>query len=459
MHSYQTTTNSTKMETNTPKTTKTPSSKTNPTPHNPSQTPTEVRCVTQSQDPERLFETPDSAPDHQHILTSLCDAEHADNTPRFDTPQTKLAPTPVIDSPVQAIEKRDVAEKLFSSHSKAKRKSTFGRTNGAVKVSKKRPYVNPENALLWFLREDFVNANALELDSKFLSTAQLYKPVRDFWSKKTNASKRRNVYAPFEDMKESFIGGWPLSIHYRRLLLKDFMLLNPDDEVVCFMSKQHPFFKSSSWKKNIKEAMLSKAYEPLVLKGLVFFGFEMKVRRNIYRSDIVNGIFSKRDLKKNCTKAGGHGLTMELLGNHHEQLITFDNFISNHSSMLLYSRSLPSRVSHNRKVINNVADTKRIGPTASRLLDEVFGDKEQSTSVLHIHDTKLKTNLRAAEDKVMKQSDISTKRIIQTFTLENNNAAFIKVRDEVDKVMSESVLSIYGNFSELTTPILTQVCS
>ena len=127
--------------------------------------------------------------------------------------------------------------------------------------------------------------------------------------------------------------------------------------------------------------------------------------------------------------------------------------------MLIYSRSLSSRVPHIRKVINNITDTTRTGPTASQLLDEVFGDKELSLSVLYNHDSKLKTSLRAAEDKVVKDADISTNRIIQTFTLEYNDPSFARVRCEVDKVMSESVMSIYGDFSELTTPILTQVCS
>lgn len=136
----------------------------------------------------------------------------------------------------------------------------------------------------------------------------------------------------------------------------------------------------------------------------------------------------------------------------------FDNFIINHSSILLHSRNLPSRVPYSHKVKNNFTDTTRIGPTTSWLLEEVFGDKEQSPSVLCIHVTKLKNNLHVAEDKVMKQSDISTNPIIQTFTLENNNEVFIKVWAKVDRVMSESVVAIYGDFLELTTPILTQVC-
>ena len=39
----------------------------------------------------------------------------------------------------------------------------------------------------------------------------------------------------------------------------------------------------------------------------------------------------------------------------------------------------------------------------------------------------------------------------------NDDEAFVEVRSEVDKVMSEAVFATYGEFTELTTPILTQV--
>ena len=45
------------MPSNTPKTTTKSSSNTNPTPNSPSISPYDVRCVTQTQDSEQLFET------------------------------------------------------------------------------------------------------------------------------------------------------------------------------------------------------------------------------------------------------------------------------------------------------------------------------------------------------------------------------------------------------------------
>ena len=90
-------------------------------------------------------------------------------------------------------------------------------------------------------------------------------------------------------------------------------------------------------------------------------------------------------------------------------------------------------------------------------MDEVLGDSDRYISVLQHHDSKLKSNLRVAEDKAMKEAELSTSQVIHAFTLNNSDPAFVKVRTEIDKVMSTSVIDIYGQFSERTTPILNQV--
>ena len=130
--------------------------------------------------------------------------------------------------------------------------------------------------------------------------------------------------------------------------------------------------KSATWKLELKNVMKKKCYEPLKLKSTNYFGFDMTVASNIYRTNIMDGIYTKKELSNNCTKRDGHGLTMEL-PNHYQQLITFHTFMTDGDSLIFYSRNLPSRMPQIRNVIHNVKDTKRIGPTSSRLLDEVFG--------------------------------------------------------------------------------------
>ena len=444
------------MESNTPNSSKSSSLTSLLTPTNTTHTPSDVRCVTQTQDSERLISTPESGPDHQHILNSLCAAEQSENTPQCQSPHASLAITPVIPSPDRASVQQTVAKDLFNSNSKRKLSKDTARKSGAVKAAKKRAYCDPSKALLWFLREKFVDDYADEMKSKSLSTAQKYKPAYAFWSKATREAKVRNAFVPFEDIRDSLLNGWPLSKLYRRLLIEDFMLLKPNESVICFMSKKHPLMKSATWKLELKDVMKKKPFEPLKLKSTYYFGFDMTVASNIYRSNIISGIYSKKELAYNCTMRGGHGLTMEL-PNDYQQLFTFNTFMNNADSLIFYSRNLPSRIPQIRKVITNVKDTKRIGLTASRLLDEVLGDSDQYISILHHHDSKLKSNLRLAEDKAMKEENLSTSRVIQAFTLNNSDPSFVKVRTEIDKVMSTSVIDIYGQFSELTTPILNQV--
>ncbi len=224
-----------------------PSLKTTPKAPRPSTSPSDARVVSQSQNSEQLFETPDSAPDHQHILDALCPADNVDNTPRVDTPRAPLAPTPIISSPDRASAQQVVAARLFTSDPEVKKKKSIARICGVAKKRKTRPYASPDTSLLWFLRQDYVDANAKRLGAKYLSTKQMYMPVRSFWSKKTNKSRKKNLYAPYQDMQDSISKGRPLSIHYRRLLLEDYMLLENNDEVVCYMAKGHPLFKSLTW--------------------------------------------------------------------------------------------------------------------------------------------------------------------------------------------------------------------
>ena len=90
------------MESNTPITSKSASLTPLPTPTNTTHTPSDVRCVTQTQDSERLIDAPESDPDHQHILNSLCAAEQFENTPQWHSLHASLAITPVISSPDRA---------------------------------------------------------------------------------------------------------------------------------------------------------------------------------------------------------------------------------------------------------------------------------------------------------------------------------------------------------------------
>ena len=165
------------MESNTTRKPKSSSLNTLLTPNNPSLTPSDVRCVTQTQETDPFSNTPDSGPDHQHILNLLCAAEHADNTPQWQSPQAQLVITPVIPSPDRAAIQNKVAAELFKVNSRGKRLKATARNSGAMKAQKKSAYSDPSKNLLWFLREKHVDNDADKLQAKTLSTAQKFKPA------------------------------------------------------------------------------------------------------------------------------------------------------------------------------------------------------------------------------------------------------------------------------------------
>ena len=132
--------------------------------------------------------------------------------------------------------------------------------------------------------------------------------------------------------------------------IEDFMLLEDGAKIVCYMSKSHPLMNSALWTKALREVMANKPYEHLKLQGKVYFGFDLEVYRNISRSDILSGMCTKRQLLYNCTKHGGHGLTMRL-SNQVQKLFTFHTFMEHHQSLLMYSRDISTRIPHIRKVL------------------------------------------------------------------------------------------------------------
>ena len=122
------------MGSNTPRKPKSSLLNTLPTPNNPSLAPSDVKCVTQTQETDPFSNTP---PDHQQILNLLCAAEHADNTPQWQSPQAQLVITPVIPSPNRAAIQNNVAAELFKVNSRGKRLKEISRNSGALKAQKK----------------------------------------------------------------------------------------------------------------------------------------------------------------------------------------------------------------------------------------------------------------------------------------------------------------------------------
>ena len=58
--------------------------------------------------------------------------------------------------------------------------------------------------------------------------------------------------------------------------------------------------------------------------------------------------------------------------------------------------------------------------------------------------------------KTAKSSDVSTRQLKRSFLLGDEDVKFVNFRNYVDDMTKDKILTLYGNWSELTTPILTQ---
>ncbi len=79
-----------------------------------------------------------------------------------------------------------------------------------------------------------------------------------------------------------------------------------------------------------------------------------------------------------------------------------------------------------RKVLNNIAwSVMWIGPTAAQMWEEVYSDQTMyCCGTLSFHDYFFGIKKRAFEATVLKDANISTRAIVQAFTLANDDEGF-----------------------------------
>ena len=432
---------------------------TNTTPHNTNNSPTDVRVVSQSQSSRSLsLGSPDSgilSVDQQ--LSAICDGNLNDNTPECNSPNAVLIQTPILSSPDRAVIRAQVNVELFSNNTKRKEIGDVCRQRfHSRNVVKRRKFRDPAKSILWFLRQDKVDSYGSTMQNKSLSTLQKYAPAYASWSK-VYSREPNHFFKPFNDLRTRLMKSNPaLSIQHRRLLFEDLLMLDRNATMTCCLNKTHELFSDAKWTDMLRNELTDNPLEPLTLNNTIYFAFNVTVQSNIDRSLYKEGYMTIAELTTKCTYTGGNGLVCKF-ANNHRFLIKFQSMLDYPKDALFFMRNVPTRLPQLKKIINSIKDVTRIGPTALRMLDETFGDGFQYLQILNTHDGHLASKQREAAEVAFASAGLSSKRIIQAFTLDNADAAFVNVRNEVESVMSESVFCVYGQFSELTTPILTQV--
>ena len=148
---------------------------------------------------------------------------------------------PMVHSPNRALTSSSLPPVGSDPYLKLKRQM-FQDVKLDTKVKLKETVLNATDTMLNFFRRPTINSNAL-LTS--LDTVNLNNFLQNWWF-----IENQIPIVPFKDMKYTFKKApCPLTHQHSHILIEDFLLLSPGDNIVCFISKKHEWLQNKASKK------------------------------------------------------------------------------------------------------------------------------------------------------------------------------------------------------------------
>ena len=144
--------------------------------------------------------------------------------------------------------------------------------------------IRPIKEILTFLREEFISNNILDNDLKFVNKKDMY----GNWQVKREMSFRPFHTKDINPILKAVPNVMNHNLHH--LLIKDFMMLNAGDKVICLLCSDHIFLTDTGPKKQwiplLKEVMAIEPLHPVQYQNSIFFPFSILVRNNPTRYTI-----------------------------------------------------------------------------------------------------------------------------------------------------------------------------
>ena len=143
------------------------------------------------------------------------------------------------------------------------------------------------------------------------------------------------TYAPFKALKETLDESpYPLSLNHHRMLIEDFMMLNPNENITCLINKNHYFLsnKSKKWINLLADVMSQQPFQTILFQNQRFFAFNLTVKSNAYLNNLTNNNMTPDEITNICTKYFGAGLTCSFT-NGKTELIKYHHFIDEYDTI------------------------------------------------------------------------------------------------------------------------------
>ena len=134
----------------------------------------------------------------------------------------------------------------------------------------------------------------------------------------------------------------------RRLLLEDFMMLQPGNEVKCFITKKHPLIaKKGPMTKIIAATIEHEPYHPVQFGRNLYFVMKLStVRSNKNFNDFKDGVLDESEMVDRCGRQQGHGIVFDFVTTfgksgraNSPQCIYFSNLIEHPMSIMFWKNN------------------------------------------------------------------------------------------------------------------------
>ena len=351
--------------------------------------------------------------------------------------------------------------------------STLNAVNGInKKLNKKRKVTySPQDSILSFLRGPFLSIISRDSD-KFDSNHHFKRGYMKFVLKLDNGGI---TWAPFRHLYKILKNATcPLTVFHQRLLIEDFMMLEPGATIFCLISPTHYFLNPSAqygsiqiqsqWINLMSKALTFAPYQPLQINGKTFFTITLTVHSNPNLQNFKDKILTQSEICYLCGKSGGGGLNCNIAVSKVDcsntincKLFKFHHFMDNPDNIQFWGIQLSSRIP---KIKDSLSKLKgglpSIIPRLKRYMDEYEGDSTSTLVLAQFYEVKVKEQEFKLKLEAYRESKISSSRIALNFTLSDDDPSFVKFRSHVDEITKTAILSVYGKFAEFTSPILSE---
>jgi hypothetical protein len=98
----------------------------------------------------------------------------------------------------------------------------------------------------------------------------------------------------------------------------------------------------------------------------------------------------------------------------------------------------------------------RLGAAASIYKDELYGDATQTIALCSLYDKQVVMQQSEKSTVKYKKEPISDKRLFEHLNLPANDTHFTSFNAYVNDACQKAITDLYGKFSRLSSPILTQ---